>query len=240
MSASSATKIIEPSTKLRPGESWQNLYVAKEAGSPELEFKVGETRQAPDQRRASMGGQTDSVFNMLAVFLTLNSKLAERLAFKELDKRGLRKYPGTRKELFLGEYEELCSVCSWSAAEANRLIRADALRSAIALPSVPATRQLAHGKPFWAEALRAPLTVGKESMALAELLARALTDRKLISRVERMGFTCVSRMGAKVDFEVNWQKAATVLNWLQARGFTSPVQFTPIVQFNVLEACPPA
>lgn len=226
-------KLFEPSVTLRQGESWEHLYVSKAVGSPANEFKVGETGQSPEQRRKPMGGQTDVVFHMLAVFLTLDSKLAERIAFAEFDRLGLRKYPGTRKELFLGTFQQFVDICRSAAAEANRQVRADSFRNSLPTQAVEtAVAALLHSAAFWKEALLAPVPFGKNCATLGEMLARAVSDPRIAAKMERIGFVCTARLRSKVDYRVDWQKALPVLKWLQARGYSSPTDYAPRVQFK--------
>lgn len=204
----------------------QFLYMAQALGANKHEHKVGQTSRLLSRRKQELSGQTDQRFEMVDAFVTLNAPLAEAFAFQELDTLGLRKYPGTLKELVVCKRAMLQGILQRAARKADTAHKARGLDSVAAYRAKAA---LTHGQEtltsknkFWGAVLQAPVTSRAKQCSVQQLLQAGLRDPVLRRRAEKLGISLIARSESKVEFEILWPIATDVVNWLTARNKAVP------------------
>lgn len=210
------------------------LYIAKEQGGPADEFKSGRTRQRPRSRMQGMGGQTDRVFELLELFETWDELTAENKAFEILDSLGVRKYPGTRKELFVGEYAVIRAACLAGCRYADSLYEQRGLHkvdAALAAMEPPAATVVAKTS-FWNMVLQAPVALDGKTQSLGVLLERADKSPAALRRVERLGVLRMARSAACTELKVVWHQAAWLVEWLKANRQRLPRAATSVFEVS--------
>lgn len=212
------------------------LYVAQEASAPGNEFKVGKTTVRPSTRAKKLPGQTDCVFTMRHVLVTQCCDLAEKFAFVELDALGLRKYPGTKKELFICPLETLTSVCKRAVVLADKayvLRGLDKLEESLALRNKRKVKvALTGSNKFWRTLVEAPVESYARKSSLLELLQSALQGGSAERRAAQLGIVIKAQRESKVEFEIAWPKATEVLEWLKIKNLPVPQELTTRFQLS--------
>lgn len=209
------------------GQSPRFIYIAKEVGSPANQFKVGKTRQAVHARMQSMGGQTEAVFEVVAIFPTLDESTAESLAFELLDDMDMRKQKGSRKETFIGDLGAIEAVCKIATARADARYRARGLHKADQAVAKPAsTPALTNKNKLWKAVLSAPATVAGKSSTVGELAALAYKQSGAMRRMENMGIAHKAHLKNGVELEIIWHKAPRIVEWLKLNKVEIPQALT--------------
>lgn len=202
------------------------LYVARQVGAPAHQYKVGKTRQRPQVRLRSMGGQTEAKFELLAVFETLDEDTAERLAFEELDRRQLRKHRGTRKEIFVGGLELINRLCAQAARRSSESFRSRTA-SLVRAPEASSSGQVqlvGTRARLWRCVLDTPMALEGRPSTLGELLQRVHAQPSLHKRLEALGVRHRAYRRQGTEYELTWAEAVRVVQWLKAKGLQPPAQ----------------
>lgn len=214
------------------------LYIAKEVGSPVLQYKPGRTRQTIRKREKGLGGQTDAEFDILRTFETKCEVLAENIAMAEIDQRGLRKYPGTKKEIVICELKTLVDILQRAVALADKLYVSMGMAAREEFfkkeDSAPPKIEFQKKSKFWNQVLMSPVMFRGAQVPLEIVMRHAATCWRTRKSIEKLGVRVLACLQDKTDFEISWNNALDVVKWLNSRGVALPSE--PATKFQMKHA----
>lgn len=237
-----AHRVVRSKYKFRPGQPRQYLYIAKEIGGPEGEYKLGKTTRPPEQRMRSMGGQSSVEFELVAAYEVINCTEAEGWAFLNIDLLKLRKHPGTRIELVLASLPVLQEICARAAETSirdslERLQQQELVVQALGLQVKKDGQSLqapSASRRFWLDAFAWCVKMQGQLISLGTLLTRALTDEAARRRLAKLGMTCCAVSDQQIAFQMDWLRAPALLQHQCLMGHDNREAFKDVVAFKIV------
>lgn len=211
------------------------LYIAKaKKKGGGLTFKAGKSRDSLRTRERSLRGQSETDYEMLRTFPTLDETLAENLAFEEFDANGWRKFPGTRREQFIGcTMEQLEAVMKRACKVADKdyaLTGKAALEQPLTQPKPD--RIVGHN-PLTRQLLSVLVPYQGSRVTLGHYMSLALDDSRMFRQLERWGLRYRATTLRTLDMQVAWQHPSEIMTWLRTSGARIPDSPSTAIQFKI-------